>query len=369
MMKTKVVRIRPPKDKSDIKGRMRNQKILRKLGKKLREGEVIAIPTETVYGLGANGLDKEAVRKIFSAKGRPSDNPLILHVSDMETVISLVRHVSPLEKKLMERFWPGPLTIIFPKKPHIPDEVTGGLDTVAIRCPKHALCQAFLKEAKVPVAAPSANLSGRPSPTTAGHVYDDMKGKIFAILDGGACEIGLESTVVQCIDDAIVVLRPGKITEGMLREVANDVRGNTEDVGAENVPKAPGMKYPHYSPKGEMRSYVGDSMAVGNRIREDVSSFLREKEGKVGLFISEEVKAHIAGTFNKEPRVRTIIFGRRSEKEAYGKVFYQSLLTFDKEKVKLIIAEGIDEEGIGTAIMNRLEKACDYKVIRLEEKK
>ena len=227
------------------------------LGARLRDGQLVAIPTETVYGLGANGFDEEAMSRIYEAKGRPSDNPLILHVPDQEAVKPLVTAIPLTAQKLMDAFWPGPLTIIMPKSDKVPMRATGGLDSVAIRCPAHDICRAILKAAGVPVAAPSANISGRPSPTTADAVLHDMKGRIEAIADAGPCDVGVESTIVECGDDSVTILRPGGITDAMLKRVVSTVNYDEALSAPDVAPKAPGMKYKHYSPDGDMTTYVG----------------------------------------------------------------------------------------------------------------
>ena len=220
-----------------------------------KKGGLVAFPTETVYGLGGNGLDKEASRKIYAAKGRPSDNPLILHIAAKEQVEALVSKVSDAGRLLMESFWPGPLTLIFPKAECVPLETTGGLNTVAIRMPNHPIAQALLKKSGLPIAAPSANVSGRPSPTLADHVIEDMDGRIDMIVDGGEVGIGVESTIVDVTGEIPTILRPGYITEEMLRNVVGEVDVDPAvagSVSAEIKPKAPGMKYRHYAPKAPM---------------------------------------------------------------------------------------------------------------------
>ena len=241
--------------------------VMEMAGEILRRGEMVAFPTETVYGLGANALDESASAKIYEAKGRPSDNPLIVHISKEEQLEPLVKEIPEKARLLMEKFWPGPLTLIFKKKDTVPDGTTGGLDTVAIRMPDNAVALAMIDAAKVPIAAPSANTSGRPSPTTANHVMDDMNGRISMILDGGAVGIGIESTIVDVTGEIPMILRPGYINKSMLENVVGEVAIDKAILGPmdENAhPKAPGMKYKHYAPKADFTMYDGNIENVSN---------------------------------------------------------------------------------------------------------
>lgn len=326
------------------------------LGKLLRDGGLVAIPTETVYGLGANGLDSEAMSRIYEAKGRPSDNPLILHVPDMAAAKPLVKSLTPTAQRLMERFWPGPLTITLPKADCVPDRATGGLPRVALRCPDHDLCRAVLTAAGVPVAAPSANISGRPSPTTADAVYDDIKGRIDAILDAGTCDIGVESTVVECGDDEVTILRPGGITEQMLLEVVSKVNYDTALSSPTAVPKAPGMKYKHYAPDAPMITFVGTPEQVANAIRQE------DDFTEVGLFISEETAKLLQVSPDNE---RCLVFGKAGDAKALAHALYSGLLHFNGTKVPRILAEGVSEAGLGRAVMNRMLKASARHVVKL----
>ena len=312
------------------------------LGKLLRDGGLVAIPTETVYGLGANGLDSEAMSRIYEAKGRPSDNPLILHVPDMAAAKPLVKSLTPTAQRLMERFWPGPLTITLPKADCVPDRATGGLPRVALRCPDHDLCRAVLTAAGVPVAAPSANISGRPSPTTADAVYDDMKGRIDAILDAGTCDIGVESTVVECGDDEVTILRPGGITEQMLLEVVSKVNYDTALSSPTAVPKAPGMKYKHYAPKADMMILEG----AYTDVKREIERLRREKE-REGL------------------KVGSILFEESAFREA-AHDFFARLRDLDQAGVDLIIAGALSgEDQVGFAVMNRMVKSAGYNIIKV----
>lgn len=347
MKKTKVVSI------TDIE---RDATLLEEAGEIIRHGGIVVFPTETVYGIGANGLDAAACRSIYEAKGRPSDNPLILTVPDQDAVASVAATISPTAQKLLDTFWPGPLTIIFPRKDCVPDAATGGLDTVALRCPDHAIATAFLKACAVPVAAPSANLSGRPSPTTAEEVYHDMNGRVDMIIDGGPCHIGVESTIVECgPDGGVTILRPGGVTEELLHQVVGHVDVDHSLITGKGVPKAPGMKYRHYAPTAPMTVYVG---TVGH-VRQAMQKAYDEltKEGKiVGFLVSREVSESF-------PKNRMYIFGSHNDKPSLASQLYTGLLFFDSVHVDYILAEGTDEEGLGMAIMNRMKKAAGGHVI------
>lgn len=325
------------------------------LGKILRDGGLIAFPTETVYGLGGNALDPEASKRIYAAKGRPSDNPLIVHVAKKEDVPRYVESISPLEEKLMDVFWPGPLTIIFKKKEVIPKETSGGLETIAIRCPVPKETRALIEAAGVPMAGPSANISTRPSPTTADDVLHDMNGKIYAVIDGGPCKIGVESTIIRVKDGHITIYRPGGITKEMLEAYAP----TTIDAALTNKnghPLAPGMKYRHYAPSAPLSVYVGESMEVEKKIL----SFAGKKDKTYGFFVSQETASKI-----REP-VPLFIWGHRSDQTALAHNLFSGLLYFNKHPVDQIIGEGTDAHGLGLAIMNRLMKASGYHIIHVD---
>lgn len=349
MRQTKLVRITNiEKDKA----------ILEEAGQIIRNGGLVVFPTETVYGIGANGLDADACRSIYTAKGRPSDNPLILTVPDQAAAATVAAEVSPTAKKLMKKFWPGPLTIIFPRQPQVPDAATGGLDTVALRCPDHEVCRAFLRYAGVPVAGPSANLSTRPSPTTAAEVMHDMDGRVDMIIDGGPCQIGVESTIIECRgEDRVTILRPGGVTIGMLKEVVPHVRLDTNLVTGQGVPKAPGMKYRHYAPAAPMTVAVGTIDEVADKLQELYSKAQRERK-TVGFLVSKEVG-------DRFPQDHMFVWGRHEDKESLARQLYNGLLSFDKDKVDVILAEGVDGEGLGMAVMNRMKKAAGGNVILL----
>lgn len=327
---------------------------VKELGRTIREGGLVAFPTETVYGLGGNALSAASARKIYAAKGRPSDNPLIVHVADIAQAKTLVKTVSPLEERLMETFWPGPLTIVFPKRDCIPAETSGGLSTVAIRSPAHPATLALLFAAGVPIAGPSANLSGKPSPTTAADVLADLSGRIDAIIDGGPCEVGLESTIVSCADGRITLYRPGAVTMEML-EVFAPVSVDPallRKPDADAAPKAPGMKYRHYAPKAPMTVYTGDATKV-----ESILVSLAIENKNIGFFVSEETAAKLpAGAC-------VFVWGRRGDDATMARRLFAGLHAFDHAEVTAIYGEGTGMTGLGFAIMNRLTKATGYHII------
>lgn len=358
-------------------------------GTLLRVGDLVAIPTETVYGLGANGLAADAMERIYAAKGRPSDNPLILHVCDQSMVHRLVRHITPLEQTLMDTFWPGPLTITFEKSALVPERATGGLSRVALRCPNHDVCREMIRIAGVPIAAPSANRSGRPSPTTAEAVLHDMKGRIHAVVDAGPCEIGVESTVVQVEDDTVVILRPGGVTKEMLEMVADHVVYDTALHDPTEAPKAPGMKYRHYAPDMPVQVVVGSSESVVKAIESKVVKECNAHTYKrMGVFVSQqtwnglietldaEVQAVIGGTHVSHifslgsgadtQEIVGIIYGETAEPVSLANQLYEGLLAFNEKDVYLLIVEGCEKVGLGVAVMNRLEKASGGNVSYLD---
>lgn len=316
-----------------------NTKNIEICAEEILSGGVVAFPTETVYGLGANALDTKAVQKIYEAKGRPSDNPLICHISD-KSQIEQFAYMTPIAEKLVDVFMPGPLTIILKKKDVVPSVVTGGLDTVGIRMPAHQCALSFIKACGVPVCAPSANTSTKPSPTTAKHVYDDLHGKIKYIIDGGNCEVGLESTIVDCVNKAL--LRKG----GLSRESIESVIGKLNEPAFSAVPLCPGMKYKHYSPNAEVfLAMPGADMTQRIKIKYD------QLQGK-----------KIILAFNDVYEDRNIIcVGKTFEEYAHNLfAFYRKL---DEQGYDYIICEGVDEVGVGAALMNRMGKASGGKTI------
>lgn len=326
-------------------------------GKILKEGGLVAFPTETVYGLGGNALDPEASRKIYGAKGRPSDNPLIVHIADREDLDKIVKTVPEQAKILAEHFWPGPLTMILQKSDIVPYETTGGLESVAVRMPEHPVALKLIRAGGGYIAAPSANTSGRPSPTTAEHVKEDLSGKIEMILDGGPVGIGIESTIVDLTESVPTVLRPGYITLDDLSSLLGEVRMDKGLLITESQvrPKAPGMKYRHYAPKAELTIVEGPQDAVVKKI----NSLVREGEGKgetIGVICTDETKEAYEGGV-----IRCI--GSRMKEETIARHLYQVLREFDQSEVTRIYSESFETPRMGQAIMNRLLKAAGHKVI------
>ena len=326
----------------------------------LRDGGLVAFPTETVYGLGANALDEAAAKKIYAAKGRPSDNPLIAHISCLEELKPLVAYIPEAGRKLAEAYWPGPLTMVFPKSDIVPYGTTGGLDTVAVRMPSDPVANRLIKLAGVPVAAPSANTSGRPSPTTAQHVWQDMEGKIEMILDGGPVGIGVESTIVDVSGDVPTLLRPGAITMEMLRETVGRVEIDPAiqaPPSADLRPKAPGMKYRHYAPHADLQLVEGET----DRVVETINDLVKEKlaEGKmVGVICTDETRARYP-----QGEVRSV--GLRAKEETIAHNLFAVLREFDDLKVDCIYSESFSKDHLGQAIMNRLTKAAGYHILKV----
>lgn len=336
-------------------------------GEIIRAGGLVAFPTETVYGLGANALDSEAAAKIYAAKGRPSDNPLIVHIAEEKDLEGLVETVGDKAKVLMDAFWPGPLTLIFQKTDKVPMGTTGGLNTVAVRMPNHRIALELIRESGVPIAAPSANTSGRPSPTTAGHVAEDMDGRIDMIIDGGKVGIGIESTIVDMTVEPPMILRPGYITEDMLREKIGEVQvdkvvvaKSTEELKKDNyAPKAPGMKYRHYAPKADLTMYEGSIENVIQVIRDRQRTAMAQGK-KVGIICTEESKLCYEGDY-------IVSIGSRQQEETIAANLYEVLREFDNMDVDVILGETFYGDGLGQAIMNRLIKAAGYKLINADK--
>ncbi|MFX3624421.1 MAG: L-threonylcarbamoyladenylate synthase [Ectobacillus sp.] len=317
----------------------------------LRQGEVVAFPTETVYGLGADATNDGAVAKIFEAKGRPSDNPLIVHIASRAQLEQLAASIPPAAEVLMKHFWPGPLTLIFPKKDGVSGRVTAGLDTVAVRMPDHPVALALIAKAGVPVAAPSANRSGRPSPTLAVHVYEDLNGRIAGIVDGGATGVGVESTVLDCTSSPPAILRPGGVTKEQLEEAIGMVHMDPGLQSETEKPKSPGMKYTHYAPKAPLIIVEGTKEFLQRLVKQ------RQEEGlQVGVLTTED-----NASFYEADAV--IPCGRRSDLSTVAAKLYEVLRAFDAAGVEVIYSEAFPKEGIGIAIMNRLTKAAGHQVI------
>jgi len=329
--------------------------------KVIKEGGLVAFPTETVYGIGVNSFNEEAIKKIFIAKGRPQDNPLIVHIAELEQIYGLVKEVPQKAKTLMKKFWPGPLTLIFKKSQKVPYVNTAGMDTVAIRMPSNTIAHLLIKRAEVPISAPSANVSGKPSPTDASHVIEDLYGKVDVIIDGGKCDVGVESTVLDLTEKVPVILRPGAVTLEMLREVIGNVEVDPsllkkpqEDL----KPKSPGMKYKHYSPNAEVYIVTGDLEKVVKKIQELTEEQLKYGK-KVGIMATVQ-------TSTQYEKGEIIVVGDRNRPETIAKNLFEVLRQFDKKGVDVIFAESFEYDNIGLAIMNRLEKAAGYKEISAE---
>lgn len=336
-----------------------NQKDMAKAGGILRSGGLVAFPTETVYGLGANALDEQAARKIYEAKGRPSDNPLIVHIAAMEDLYQIVRKVPEKAVRLAEKFWPGPLTMIFGKNEKVPYGTTGGLDTVAVRMPDHPVALELIRAGGGYVAAPSANLSGRPSPTLACHVREDMDGRIDMIIDGGRVGIGVESTIVDVSQDPPAILRPGYINRTMLREVIGEVEVDPAllDENCQDPPRAPGMKYRHYAPKGDMMIVEGPQEKVIAHINERICREL-EKGCTPGVIASDETRERYVGGIVKS-------MGSREDELSISRHLYSVLREFDEQEVTRIFSEAFDTPNLGQAIMNRMIKAAGHQIIEV----
>lgn len=337
-----------------------NKEDMQEAAEIIRSGGLVAFPTETVYGLGANALDPEASKRIYAAKGRPSDNPLIVHICRFEELESIAKEVPTQAGKLADAFWPGPLTMIVWKNEKVPYETTGGMDTVAIRMPNHPVALALIEESGCMIAAPSANTSGKPSPTEAGHVALDLDGKIPMILDGGAVGIGIESTIIDLTEKIPMILRPGYITKEMLEEVlGEEVRIDPGIIAADSTkkPKAPGMKYKHYAPKADLVLVEGEQEAVVAKI----NALVREKQAaglKVGVVATDETESLYQADY-------VVTIGARSDEDAIARHLYKILREFDDWNVDAIYSESFSTPRIGQAIMNRLMKAAGHQVIQV----
>lgn len=350
-MDTKVVTV--DKEKPDLQ-------VMRMAGEILRKGGLVAFPTETVYGLGGDGLNAGSSKKIYAAKGRPSDNPLIIHIADLESLEKIVKSVPPKAKILAEKFWPGPLTMIFSKSSRVPYETTGGLESVAVRMPSHPVALAIIREGGGYIAAPSANTSGRPSPTRAEHVCEDLTGKIDMIVDGGAVGIGLESTIVDFTEEVPVILRPGYINQEMIQEVIGPVRMDRGLLITEEKvrPKAPGMKYRHYAPKAQLTIVQGSSSQVTAYINAQCEKAVREGK-KPGVIAADETVSAYRGAVVKG-------IGARNDEEEIARNLFAVLREFDEEDTDILFSEAFDTPRMGQAIMNRLLKAAGHHIIDLD---
>ena len=333
--------------------------IIREAAEIIRTGGLVGFPTETVYGLGADALLPEGANRIYAAKGRPSDNPLIVHIAEFEALDKITADIPPQAKALADAFWPGPLTMILPKSDAVPRETTGGLDTVAIRMPSHPAAQRLIKYSGGYIAAPSANTSGKPSPTVAKYVVEDMMGRIDAIIDGGEVGIGLESTIIDLTVTPPQIMRPGSITQEKLSTVLGTVDTDTTILRADSgqAPKAPGMKYRHYAPRGELTIVEGTPGQVREYINRAAAAdhTAGEKTGIIGT--EEMLSGYIADV------VKSV--GSRKDEGSIARHLYTILREFDDEGVTKIYSEGFSTEGFGQAIMNRLLKAAGHKVVKL----
>lgn len=346
-MQTKVVKI----DSAD-------NRCIREAAELIRAGELVAFPTETVYGLGADALHPEASKKIYAAKGRPSDNPLIVHIAAIEDLEYIAREVPAQARVLADAYWPGPLTMIVWKNDRVPYETTGGMETVAVRMPNHPAALELIRESGCLIAAPSANTSGKPSPTEAAHVALDMDGRIPMILDGGPVGIGIESTIIDLTEDIPMILRPGYITKEMLEQtLGEEVRMDPGiiAVDSERKPKAPGMKYKHYAPKADLILVEGETDKVAAEINRLTA--VRQSEGKkVGIIATDETMKRYVGD-------SVMSIGARTDEDAIARHLYKILREFDDLNVDVIYSESFATPRIGQAIMNRLLKAAGHQVI------
>ncbi len=327
----------------------------------LSDGQLVAFPTETVYGLGANAFDKDAALGIFAAKGRPADNPLIVHIYDRAQLDGICE-VTPDALRLMDAFWPGPLTIILPRKDAVPKEVSAGLDTVAVRMPSHPVAAALLRACKLPIAAPSANRSSKPSPTAARHVLDDMDGRIPLILDGGACQVGLESTVISLVGKRPCILRPGGVTKAMLENILGpvDVAGSVlRPLEKGERALSPGMMYKHYSPDGQVTLIEGDEADVVEALRRLHAHAVSEGHRACVMCFTEHVDA-LSGCDPHD-------IGHRDDAEDVARRLFATLRALDDEKMAVIFSEVVPPEGVGLAVMNRLGRAAAFRTANAQE--
>ncbi len=347
LMKTEIIELN--EKNIDVEKLMRAARIIADLG-------TVVLPTETVYGLGANALSSEAVKKIFHAKGRPADNPLIVHVCCVEMMKDLLK--DPLDvraKKLIEAFWPGPLTLVFKRSEKVPLEVCAHLDTVAIRMPDHPIALKLIEFANVPIAAPSANVSGKPSPTMAKHVIEDMDGRVDMIISADRSRIGVESTVLDITSEVAVILRPGGVTLQQLQEVLGEDGIMVDNMINETVdkPRSPGMKYTHYAPNAAMRIVRGSKNNMVSYIREQIKHY---EESRIGVLCSDETKSEYTGA-------QVISIGSVEHLDQSASNLFAALREFDQLGVEVIFAEAFEEDEMGLALMNRMKKAAGFNII------
>jgi len=334
-------------------------KAIRVAARIIKKGGTVAFPTETVYGLGADALNPEAVLEIFKAKERPPDNPIIVHISSMGDVKRLASDIHGKVTELTQRFWPGPLTIVLKASEAVPRVTTGGLDTVAIRMPSHKVALALISESGVPIAAPSANLAGKPSPTKVDHVIEDLAGRVNLILDGGPTNVGLESTVIDMTTDPPVILRPGGTTSEDLRKVLGNIRLHPSVLARREIEieraLSPGMKYRHYAPKAEVILVEGEPDSIARKVKEIADEFAR-KGKRVGILTFDESMSAYGQCVVKS-------LGSRGDLKTAARNVFSLLREFDGDGVDVIVSEGVSEKGLGLAVMNRLRKASGYRII------
>lgn len=345
MLETEFIKIDPENIDMDA---------MRRAGEIIAGGGLVAFPTETVYGLGASAVDSGAAEKIYAAKGRPSDNPLIVHVCSFEQIEELAENIPAYAKKLMQSFMPGPLTLILKKKPCIPNEVTANMDTVGIRFPSNAVAAALIKCSGVPIAAPSANISGKPSPTTARDVMEDMNGKIECIIDGGSCSVGVESTILDASGERPVLLRPGGITVEMIKEICPDLKIDShvlKSVAPDEQPKCPGMKYRHYAPDAEVTVIEGEM----ENVRAKINELLKENKGRVTGVLTMYDSAYDDA----------VIINAGRQNSEYARNLFSDLREFDRLGVEVVFAEFCENDGVGLAVKNRLYKSAGGRVIHV----
>jgi len=334
--------------------------IIKEAGEVLKNGGLVAFPTETVYGLGGDALNPDSSKKIYAAKGRPSDNPLIVHITNLKALKKIVKDIPNDALKLADKFWPGPLTMIFNKNDVVPKETTGGLETVAVRMPSNKIARALIDASGGYIAAPSANLSGRPSPTVAKYVIEDMQGRIDVILDGGESDVGLESTIVDFTEGTPMILRPGFITQKMLEEALSEkVEWDKAiiDSNSKTPPKAPGMKYRHYAPKGELVIVEGNKEDVIKKINE-LTNIDKNNNLKTGVIATEETKDYYDADLIKSA-------GHKNKEGEVAHHLFRILREFDDENIQKMYSESFKNDGVGAAVMNRLLKAAGHQIIKV----
>lgn len=335
-----------------------NEKELNIISKLIHNGQIIIFPTETVYGIGANAFDENAVKKIFEAKGRPQDNPLIVHISNKEQIYEITKNINKIEEKLIDKFMPGPFTLVLEKKDNIPNIVSAGLNTIGVRMPENEIARTIIENSKVPIVAPSANISGKPSGTNIEDIKEELEHKVSAIIDGGETKIGIESTVVKVIDNIPVILRPGKITPDDIKKVIGEVKISEKifkEVKENDKVESPGMKYRHYAPKTPCRLLYSEDE---NKQIELVNDQIRINHNNVIVLAFEEHINRINIDKNK-----IIKIGSNKDLNTVMKNLFSALRNADKENAKIILIEGTKKEGLGLAIMNRLLRACEYDYI------